>query len=125
MRKMIDELSPNSHLNPFNGIHDKHSHLPVKSVMLPYQVQRSAWFIGIVRITERIQVSAKTVIIDSAQSFYKFIRMGNQAAFDELLCLPFEGEWWLSVFHYCPHNKKPTEFRMLSRGAAGLLASLS
>jgi hypothetical protein len=127
MRKMIDKLSPNSHLNPFNGIHNKHPQLPVEGVMLPYQVQHSAWFIGIVRvrITERMQVSAKAVIIDSGQSFYKIIRMGNQAAIDELLCLLFEGEWWLSVFHYCPHNKKPTEFRMLSRGAAGMLVSLS
>jgi len=74
-------------------------------------------------LTERIEVGAKTVIIDSAQPLDQFILRGNQAAFDKLLCLLFEGKRWLGVFHYCPHNKKPTEFRMLGRGAAGLLVS--
>ena len=118
---MIDELSPNGHLHPFNSIHDKHPQLPVEGVMLPYQVQCCAWFIGVVRLAERIEVGAEAVIIDSAQPFDQLIRRGNQTAFDELLCLLFEGKWWLGVFHYCPHNKKPAEFRMLSRGAAGVL----
>ncbi|MDP2885342.1 MAG: hypothetical protein Q8P51_10020 [Ignavibacteria bacterium] len=49
---------------------------------------------------------------------------GKEAAADKKIGLLFEGERRFVKFHFSPYKKKPTEFRVQSRGAAGMLVSI-